>query len=111
MSGDAIFLNHLGIVCALGDGADEVRAAMFRTDAPQGVAANDRLLPGQTLALGAVSRPLPPLDHHPTQLHGRNNALLRAAYLQIHEQVQQAIDAEEGEPIVEDLLFNNLIIQ
>ncbi|MGQ7960472.1 flagellar basal body-associated FliL family protein [Pseudomonas sp. SP16.1] len=27
------------------------------------------------------------------------------------KQVQQAIDAEEGEPIVEDLLFNNLIIQ
>lgn len=27
------------------------------------------------------------------------------------KQVQQAIEAEEGKPIVEDLLFNNLIIQ
>ena len=92
MSGDAVFLNRLGIVCALGDGVDQVRAAMFRADAPQGVAPNDRLLPGQTLALGAVAGPLPSLDHHPVRLHGRNNALLRAAYLQIHEQVQQAIE-------------------
>lgn len=27
------------------------------------------------------------------------------------KQVRQALDAEEGQPVVEDLLFNNLIIQ
>ena len=27
------------------------------------------------------------------------------------KQVQDAINAEEGKPVVEDLLFNNLIIQ
>ncbi|WP_432805849.1 flagellar basal body-associated FliL family protein [Klebsiella pneumoniae] len=27
------------------------------------------------------------------------------------KQVQQVLEAEEGKPIVEDLLFNNLIVQ
>jgi 3-oxoacyl-(acyl-carrier-protein) synthase len=92
VSGDAIFLNHLGIVCALGTGPQAVREALFRDDAPAGVAANDTLLPGQRLALGGVAGALPSLDHHPAQLHGRNNALLRAAYLQIEDQVQHAIE-------------------
>lgn len=92
MSSDAIFLNHLGIVCALGAGVDAVRDALFRDDAAGGVAPDDTVLPGRTLALGKVDAVLPSLDHHPVQLRGRNNALLRAAYLQIHAQVQQAIE-------------------
>ena len=91
MRGDAIFLNHLGIVCALGTGAAAVREALFREDAPGGVAPDDRLMPGHTLALGMVDGELPSLEHHPVQLRGRNNALLRAAYLQIHDAVQHAI--------------------
>lgn len=31
--------------------------------------------------------------------------------LEALKQVQQALEAEEGKPIVEDLLFNNLIVQ
>lgn len=91
MSRRPIFLNDLGIVCALGAGATAVREALFRDDAPSGVAMNDALVPGHRLALGAVTDELPSLTHHPVQLHGRNNALLRAAYLQIEDQVQQAI--------------------
>lgn len=91
MSDDAIFLNRLGIVCALGTGAAAVREALFRDDAPGGVAPNDRLMPGHTLALGTVEGGLPSLEHHPVQLRGRNNMLLRAAYLQIQDAVQQAI--------------------
>lgn len=92
MKGDAIFLNDLGLVCALGYGTAAVREALFRDDAPTGVEMNETLVPGHRLALGAVSGPLPSLDHHPVPLHGRNNALLRAAYLQIHGQVRQAIE-------------------
>lgn len=92
MSSEAIFLNHLGIVCALGTGTAAVREALFRDDAPGGVAPDAALLPGQTLALGAVNGALPALDDHAVQLRGRNNALLRAAYLQIREAVQQAIE-------------------
>lgn len=92
MNGEAIFLNDLGIVCALGASATAVREALFRDDAPSGVGADDTLIAGHRLALGKVTAPLPSLDHHPVQLHGRNNALLRAAYLQIHDRVQQAIE-------------------
>lgn len=92
MNGDAVFLNDLGVVCALGTGAAAVREALFRDDAPSGVAANDTVVPGRRLALGAVDGALPSLDHHPLDLRSRNNALLRAAYLQIHDRVQQAIE-------------------
>ncbi len=92
MSAGATFLNQLGVVCALGTGTDAVRAALFRADAPGGVAVDDTLVAGQALALGRVAGVLPSLDHHPVQLRGRNNALLRAAYLQIHDAVQQAIE-------------------
>jgi 3-oxoacyl-[acyl-carrier-protein] synthase-1 len=92
VSGDAIFLNDLGLVCALGADKASVREALFRDDAPSGVAQNDTLVPGHRLAMGTVTTTLPALDHHPVQLRGRNNALLRVAYLQIHDQVQQAIE-------------------
>lgn len=92
MSGDAIFLNDLGIVCALGADTGSVRTALFRDDAPVGVAADDTLIAGQALALGRVDAALPSLDHHPVQLRGRNNALLAAAYRQIYDRVQQAIE-------------------
>ncbi len=92
MSGDAIFLNDLGIVCALGADTGSVRTALFRDDAPVGVAADDTLIAGQALALGRVGAALPSLEHHPVQLRGRNNALLAAAYRQIHDRVQQAIE-------------------
>jgi 3-oxoacyl-[acyl-carrier-protein] synthase-1 len=92
LNGDAIFLNDLGIVCALGEDKPAVRESLFRDDAPMGVASDDALIAGHSLALGRVVAPLPSLDHHPVQLRGRNNALLRAAYLQIHDRVQQAID-------------------
>ncbi len=91
MNGDAIFLNDLGLVCALGADTATVREALLRDDAPSGVTENDTLLPGCRLALGMVTDALPSLGHLPVQLHGRNNALLRAAYLQIQDQVQQAI--------------------
>lgn len=92
MNGDAIFLNDLGIVCALGAGTTAVREALFRDDAPTGVALDEALIAGRRLALGRVAASLPSLDHHPVQLRGRNNGLLRAAYLQIHDRVQQAIE-------------------
>jgi 3-oxoacyl-[acyl-carrier-protein] synthase-1 len=92
VSGDAVFLNDLGIVCALGPDAAAVRTALFRDDVAGGITTDDTLVPGHSLALGAVTGTLPALDHHPVQLRGRNNALLRAAYLQIHGPVQQAIE-------------------
>ncbi|MGE6332076.1 beta-ketoacyl-[acyl-carrier-protein] synthase family protein [Stenotrophomonas sp. NPDC077659] len=94
----AIYLNDLGVVCALGEGRAAVAAALF-ADAPGGLSDNDTLMPGQTLALGEVRTPLPALDDLPVALRGRNNALLDAALAQIAPSVQAAI-ARYGAPRV-----------
>ena len=67
-----IYLNDLGVVCALGDGRDAVASAMF-AGVPGGLSDNDTLLPGHTLALGQVRTPLPTLEELPAAL--RPNAI------------------------------------
>ncbi|MGO4554490.1 beta-ketoacyl-[acyl-carrier-protein] synthase II, partial [Stenotrophomonas sp. 2YAF22] len=61
MKSAPIFLNDLGVVCALGEGRTAVAAALF-ADAPGGLSDNASLLPGRTLALGEVHSPLPTLE-------------------------------------------------
>jgi len=87
---NAIYLNDLGLVCALGDDRASVADALF-ADAPAGLRDNDALLPGHTLALGEVHSPLPDLAELPRALRGRNNALLDVALAQIMPTVRQAI--------------------
>lgn len=86
----AIYLNRLGLVCALGAGTDEVRAALF-AEAPSGVAPVAGLLPGRTLHLGAVTAPLADLAGLPHAQRSRNNALLLTALAQIRPAVDAAI--------------------
>ena len=87
----AIFLNELGIVCALGSGCGDVADAMFRSDEPRGLSYSDAFTSGRTLAIGAVKTTLPDLSTFPIQLQGRNNALLMQALEQIRPAVEQAI--------------------
>ncbi|HGM5044357.1 beta-ketoacyl-ACP synthase [Stenotrophomonas maltophilia] len=93
-----IYLNDLGVVCALGDGRAAVTSAMF-ADAPGGLTDNDSLLPGRTLALGEVRTPLPTLDDLPVALRGRNNALLDVALAQIAPAVAAAIARHGAERV------------
>ena len=86
------YLNQLGIVCALGNGIDEVRANLFASDAPRGLTFADTLIPGRKLALGFVHALLPGLADRESDLRSRNNALLRLAYAQIADPVQAAIE-------------------
>lgn len=86
-----IYLNALGIVCALGAGKDAVATALFAKDAPHGVACSERHTPGRPLALGCVQETLPDISDVPLPLHSRNNALLRMAHAQIRDDVQQAM--------------------
>lgn len=92
MSGNAVYLNELGVVCALGSGTQAVRAAVFAADAPRGVTADDAFIAGHALAMGTVSTPLSALDDLPRELRGRNNALLREAHAQIQAPVRAAIE-------------------
>ena len=86
-----VFLNDVGIVCALGAGRAQVAAGLF-ADHPGGLSDCDDVLPGRTLALGRVQAALPDLSALPTALRGRNNALLDHALEQIAPAVQAAID-------------------
>jgi len=86
-----VFLNEMGVVCALGGDADAVGRALFDTAAPAN-AATDAVTPGRPLVLGRVLSALPAMDDQPVALRGRNNALLRQAYAQIAPAVAAAID-------------------
>lgn len=83
------YLNACGIICALGDGPEQVKARLYagRT----GLAATERHSPGRALPLGCVQAPLPSVDHLPQHQRSRNNALALAALAQIRPQVDAAI--------------------
>ncbi len=86
-----VFLNRLGIVCALGQGEDDVAAALFAEDAPRGVAATTLVTPEPT-ALGVAAAELPTLDALPVELRGRNNALLSLALAPLRDAVAAAVE-------------------
>ncbi|RZA13113.1 MAG: beta-ketoacyl-[acyl-carrier-protein] synthase II, partial [Lysobacteraceae bacterium] len=86
-----VFLNELGIACALGRDADEVSAALFAADAPGGVAMTDAIT-GQPTSLGMAPGELPALDAWPVEWRGRNNALLMLALAPLRAPVAAAID-------------------
>lgn len=80
------YLNHLGIVCALGDQPARVREQLFAGISP-GMQMTERYSPGHPRTLGLVDADLPALDHLPVQLRSRNNALLAHALQQIGPQI------------------------
>jgi 3-oxoacyl-[acyl-carrier-protein] synthase-1 len=77
----AVFLNDLGIVCALGCGKAEVAARAMAGDT-SGMVETDCYSPGRALRLGMVRRELPALVG-PLQHRSRNNRLLLAALQQL----------------------------
>lgn len=85
-----VFLNEMGVVCALGGDGDSVARALFDTHAPANPP-TDAVTPGRPLVLGRVMAALPAMDDLPVQMRGRNNALLRHAFAQIAPAVQAAV--------------------
>lgn len=86
----SVYLNEVGVVCALGADSASVRAGLF-ADQQSGVAANTRVVPGQELFLGAVTQTLEDVGGLPHALRSRNNALLLTALRQIRGAVDAAI--------------------
>ncbi|MBV1932239.1 MAG: beta-ketoacyl-ACP synthase [Porticoccaceae bacterium] len=84
-----VYLNHLGIVCALGD-QHQVIFEHLTTGHTGCLTKTDAFSPGQTLALGVVNTPLPVLKEFPEDEQTRTNQLLMAAMLQIREAYDQA---------------------
>ena len=89
----AVYLNAMGVLCALGHGEAAVREQLFASARPQGVAPTDRYTPGRVLHLGCLPSEggLPSLAHVPLRQRSRNNALLAAALAEIRPQVDAAI--------------------
>lgn len=84
-----VFLNELGLVCALGGNKREVTEALFG-DAPAGVAPSDDFA-ARTLNVGHVATPLAETGGLPTPLRSRNNALLLTALAEIRPAVDAVI--------------------
>jgi 3-oxoacyl-[acyl-carrier-protein] synthase-1 len=82
------YLNACGILCALGDNPEQVKARLFAGQS--GVAPTTRFSPGRALPLGSVDAVLPALDRLPPQHRSRNNALALAALAHIRPAVDAA---------------------
>ncbi|RXZ36901.1 beta-ketoacyl-[acyl-carrier-protein] synthase family protein [Oxalobacteraceae bacterium CAVE-383] len=87
-----IYLNRLGMLCALGDSLPAIAGAMYA--GRSGLRTDTRYLPELALPIGAVDVPdaaLPPVDHLPLRDRSRNNRLALAALAQIRPAVDAAI--------------------
>jgi 3-oxoacyl-[acyl-carrier-protein] synthase-1 len=82
MHPDPIVLLPPAIACALGDGLENVREALFSGNSP-GMRASDAYSPGRVLTLGHADTPLPSLAAFPLPQQSRNNALMLATFAQI----------------------------
>ena len=88
-----IYLNHLGMICPLGNALDEIGRRMLDL-AQSGVTRVENYLPGRSVPLGRVDAtvPLPSVEEFPLPDHSRNNRLALAALSQIRLAVDRAIE-------------------
>jgi 3-oxoacyl-[acyl-carrier-protein] synthase-1 len=84
------FLNHLGMICALGSTPVEIGRRMFTADS--GITETNTYSPGRVLPLGCVDADLPAADRLPMPQRSRNNRLALAAFEQIRGAVDAAIE-------------------
>lgn len=84
------YLNGCGIVCALGDTHDAIKARLFAR-AESGVAMTDAWSAERVLPLGCVTAELPSMAAWPVQQRSRNNQMALAALSQIRPAVDAAI--------------------
>lgn len=92
------YLSALGLICALGDGREEVARRLFAGD-DSGMRNESGWVPGRVLPVGAVKSALPPIPSHLASQGSRNNQLLLAAALQIESEIRQAIQRHGPERI------------
>lgn len=86
-----VYLQQLGLVCALGHGTATVRSALLDATEPTGLTLTDGFSPGRVLPLGQVHAELPSLAHAARAFQVRNNALALLALAEIRPAVEAAI--------------------
>ena len=84
-----VYLNALGIVCALGAGPESVLARLLAGESP-GMGPRDGWIPGRAVHVGAVEAELPAWPDHLAAFASRNNRLLAAAARPIALPLEQA---------------------
>lgn len=85
-----VYLNALGLNCALGQGKQAVAKALFAGDS-SGMQAQSGWVAERALTVGAVPGDLPDLPELPGHPPSRNNQLLLAAALEIEPEVRAVI--------------------
>ena len=83
-------LDALGVICALGQGKQAVADALLAGDT-RGMQRQTGWIAERSVAVGAVTAELPPMPAGFEQAESRNNRLLLAAALEIHDDIQAAI--------------------
>ena len=88
-----IYLNHLGIVCPLGNSCEQVKQRLLDRG-ESGVSLTEEYSPGHLLPLGRLDAelPLPQLNHLDVTARSRNNQVALAALAQIRTAVDSAIE-------------------
>ncbi|MGA9704052.1 beta-ketoacyl-[acyl-carrier-protein] synthase family protein [Pseudomonas sp.] len=86
-----VYLNALGLICALGRGQDEVSRSLFAGDCA-GMRAESGWVPERVLPVGGVYGELVTIPVELGQQSSRNNQLLLEAALQIEADIRQAIE-------------------
>ncbi|GAB3092119.1 beta-ketoacyl-ACP synthase [Aestuariicella hydrocarbonica] len=94
-----VYLNHLGLVCALGDEPHRIKQQLFGTPAAavkeSPLTVTDQYSPGRPLPLGVVERELPALAGSSILEQTRTNRLMAAAMQQLQaafDETRQGID-------------------
>lgn len=85
-----IYLNQLGLLCALGNSPAEVAAAL-RAGVSPGMQMRAGYLEGREVMVGEVLAEPPSIAHLPLRQRSRNNAMMLAALAQIRPAVDAAI--------------------
>jgi 3-oxoacyl-[acyl-carrier-protein] synthase I len=86
-----VFLQQLGVVCALGHGVDKVRKNLLSAQDICPLTLSERYSPGRHLPLGLVHATLPSLCHVAPRFQTRNNAMALLALNDIRIAVEVAV--------------------
>jgi 3-oxoacyl-[acyl-carrier-protein] synthase-1 len=84
------YLNALGVICSLGRGKEQVARNLFAGDC-SGMRSEAGWVPERALPVGAVQGELAAIPAELSRQRSRNNQLLLEAALQIHPDIEQAI--------------------
>ena len=86
----ALYLNDLGLLCALGNTRAEVKKRLIAGDR-SGLTANDQFGTGRAVIVGEIDSPLPAIEPEYSIYDCRNNQLLLAALRQVRTTVDGMI--------------------